>query len=353
MRLQRVLVDLDPEAGPGGRVEHPVAQLALDRGDRRGEEALGGEAVGEPGGRGPRRRRRAPVRVEPRRRSRPGRRGRWRRRRAAPRRSPAPRPSPPTLESLIPVRRRPRASRDRRASLRAGDALVAGERDRGRRSPARRRCSIVATGCSTSSISSGSSAASVRRAVSRSQAALASIRIRAPRPERLAHRPHLADVVADPQLQLEGARSPRRPSVRRVGGDGRRLARDQRRVARNRTEGAASRESSCPFSPSGLTKTGGRLSLAPNCAPRSQSAVSAAQRAGAESAAAVDVPFEVTRVELRRRSQRLQLAYHVAQRRPAAQRERHRFAQPDQTLGSRAGAAAPSRAACSVPRAVT
>ena len=43
--LERVLVDLDPEAGTRGRVEHAVAELALDRGDRRGEEALGGEAV--------------------------------------------------------------------------------------------------------------------------------------------------------------------------------------------------------------------------------------------------------------------------------------------------------------------
>ena len=45
--LERRLVDLDAEAGPGRRVEHPVAELALDRGDRRGEEALGREPVGE------------------------------------------------------------------------------------------------------------------------------------------------------------------------------------------------------------------------------------------------------------------------------------------------------------------
>ena len=46
---KRLLVDLDAEAGPGGRVEHAVAELALDRGDRRGEEALRGEAVGQAG----------------------------------------------------------------------------------------------------------------------------------------------------------------------------------------------------------------------------------------------------------------------------------------------------------------
>src|SRR4029077_20389988 len=45
--LERVLVDLDAEPGPGGGVEHAVTQLALDRGDGRGEEPLGGEAMGE------------------------------------------------------------------------------------------------------------------------------------------------------------------------------------------------------------------------------------------------------------------------------------------------------------------
>src|SRR5262245_25508033 len=56
VRLQRVLVDLNTEARTWRTVEQAVAQLALDRGDRRGEEALGGEAVGalaarRPGGR--------------------------------------------------------------------------------------------------------------------------------------------------------------------------------------------------------------------------------------------------------------------------------------------------------------
>ena len=49
MGSQRSLVDLDAEAGPARRVQHAVAELALDRGDRRGEEALGGEPVGEAG----------------------------------------------------------------------------------------------------------------------------------------------------------------------------------------------------------------------------------------------------------------------------------------------------------------
>jgi hypothetical protein len=47
VRLQRCLVDLDAEAGPGGRMQHVAAQLALDRGDGRGEEPLGGQAVGQ------------------------------------------------------------------------------------------------------------------------------------------------------------------------------------------------------------------------------------------------------------------------------------------------------------------
>src|SRR5205085_3901010 len=47
VRLQGILVYLDAEAGTGREVQHSVAHLALDRGDGRGEEALGGEAVGE------------------------------------------------------------------------------------------------------------------------------------------------------------------------------------------------------------------------------------------------------------------------------------------------------------------
>ena len=53
MRLERRLVDLDAEAEAGRGVEEAVAQLALDRGDRRGEKALGGEAVGALAGGGP------------------------------------------------------------------------------------------------------------------------------------------------------------------------------------------------------------------------------------------------------------------------------------------------------------
>ena len=52
--LERLLVDLDARGrARRGQVEHPAAQLALGRGDRRGEEALGGEAVGEPGSSAP------------------------------------------------------------------------------------------------------------------------------------------------------------------------------------------------------------------------------------------------------------------------------------------------------------
>ena len=48
-RGQGVLVDLDAEAGAVGQVEVAVAQLALARGDRLGEEALGRQAVGDAG----------------------------------------------------------------------------------------------------------------------------------------------------------------------------------------------------------------------------------------------------------------------------------------------------------------
>ena len=41
------LVDLDAEAGPVGQVELVAAQLALDGGDRLGEEPLGRQAVRE------------------------------------------------------------------------------------------------------------------------------------------------------------------------------------------------------------------------------------------------------------------------------------------------------------------
>ena len=47
--LQRLLVDLDPQARSLGQVQEAVAQLARDRGDRAGEQLLRGEAVREPG----------------------------------------------------------------------------------------------------------------------------------------------------------------------------------------------------------------------------------------------------------------------------------------------------------------
>src|SRR5213592_2639366 len=49
VRLQGRIVDLDSQAGAVRRVQHPIAQLALDRGDRRGEEPLGGEPVRQQG----------------------------------------------------------------------------------------------------------------------------------------------------------------------------------------------------------------------------------------------------------------------------------------------------------------
>ena len=45
--LERGLVDLDAEPRPGRWVEHPAVELAADRGDGRGEQALGREPVGE------------------------------------------------------------------------------------------------------------------------------------------------------------------------------------------------------------------------------------------------------------------------------------------------------------------
>jgi hypothetical protein len=44
--VEGLLVDDDAEPGTGRGVEQVAAQLALDRCDRRGEEALGGKAVG-------------------------------------------------------------------------------------------------------------------------------------------------------------------------------------------------------------------------------------------------------------------------------------------------------------------
>ena len=188
--LQRRLVDLDAEARAGGRVEHVAAQLALGRGDRRGEEALGGEAVGEVG-----RRRRPPrsgsARPGPPRRFPPGRRARWRRRRGGPRRSRSPpRARRPWRASPRPVWQAPIAtarSASARLSMLSSPAIGIEVDSRQlrrflqRRRPAARRARRR----------SGSSSPSVRFAVSRSQAPLASTRIRASRPDRLAHRPHL------------------------------------------------------------------------------------------------------------------------------------------------------------------
>src|SRR4051794_37144093 len=47
VRLQRLLVNLDAEPRPLRQVQHSLAQLALDRGDRRREKALRSEAVGK------------------------------------------------------------------------------------------------------------------------------------------------------------------------------------------------------------------------------------------------------------------------------------------------------------------
>ena len=119
--------------GPAGRCSMPSRSSHSTAAIGRGEEALGGEAVGEVEAARPARSRAASAPPAPPPRSRPGRRGRWRRRRAAPRRSRSPPPGPPTLESLTPVSSQA-PDRDRPLGVGAAlDALVAGERDRGRR----------------------------------------------------------------------------------------------------------------------------------------------------------------------------------------------------------------------------
>ena len=166
--------------GPAGGWSIPSRSSHSTDGDGRGEEALGGETVGQVGRR-PARCRAGSGRPGRRRRSRPARRGRWRGRRGAPRRSRSLASGPPTLESLTPVIR---AGADRSRPLGVGASLTLSSPATGSRSrPAARPVpSSVATGCSASSISNGSSAASVRFAVSTSQAALASTRIRASGP---------------------------------------------------------------------------------------------------------------------------------------------------------------------------
>src|SRR5439155_24027415 len=48
--LQRALVDLDAQPRSAGQVQEIAAKLALRRGDRVGEQELGGEPMGQPGG---------------------------------------------------------------------------------------------------------------------------------------------------------------------------------------------------------------------------------------------------------------------------------------------------------------
>ena len=189
-----------------------VLQLALDGGDGRGEEPLRGEAVGDAAVAGSRRRSARPAR---RRRSRPGRRGRSRDRTGRTSAIAIAASGPPTLESLIPASAQApaRAARSRvRAAL---DALVAGDRDRGRLAPAR-----------TAPRSSPPAARRARRRAARARPAgacavatsQAAVGVDAdPRlgPERLAHGAHLGDVLAGAELELEGREALRGPALAR------------------------------------------------------------------------------------------------------------------------------------------
>ena len=165
------------------------------------------------------------------------------------------------------------------------------------------------------------------------------------RAERLAHRPHLADVVAGPELQLEGAEARPPPSAPASAATSAGVARDQGRVALHRSAAVAGRAR--------LSPSPGRLLGVLAARSRSQSAVSTAQRAGAESAAAVALAAKPAGSSFAASASASSSRTTASRRRAAAQRQRHRFAEPDQRPRRRAAAAAPSRAASSRPRAVT
>ena len=124
--------------------------------------------------------------------------------------------------------------------------------------------SRVATGCSASSMSKSSSAASVRFGRLDVPGAVGVNPDARLGPDRLPHRPHLADVVPSAQLELEGEKpSPAQPSAAAAT-----LAGSRQSRWRCREAGAAGGGEGC--------SAAARLPL------RSISAVRAAQRAGAE-----------------------------------------------------------------------
>ena len=217
------------------------------------------------------------------------------------------------MESLTPVSdQAPIADRALGVGA-AGDALVGGDRDRGRRRELGRLLEL-ATGCSASSISSCSSSASVRFAVSTSQAPLASTRIRASGPSASRTARTWPTSSPAPSFSLKEEKP---PPPRRAASAATSPGSPATRVALQRTGGGGG-PAAAPCSASA------RLPR------RSASAVSAAQRAGAESASRI--AGERLLIEAVALAEPLELGDHLGQAGSAAQRQRHRFAEPDDAL---------------------
>ena len=311
--LERRLVDLDPEAGARGRVEHAASQLALDRGDGRGEEPLGGEAVGEAG-----RRHLAQRLRDLRGRGDPDRavEGAGDDRTGRTSAISIAASGPPTLESLMPASR---AGADPGGALGVGaalDALV------GRRSGSR-------SSRASSRQPPRSSPPAARRARRRAAPAPPASASRSPRPRRRWRR-------------RGSARPARAPRARRAPGRRRRPApsfslKVEKPSSAQRSASATTAAGS-PATSVALQRTGsGSAARGPRRSSGRRPPAAQVEQRGQRRAAGrrrearrVAEPRLVQRVAAR--SSALQLGDDLRQRRAAAQAERHRFAEPDQAL---------------------
>ena len=303
---ERVLVDLDAEAGTAGagggaRPSH----RALPRGDRVGEEQGRGEAVGQL-------RRAAPAPRARRPRCRPARRARSTGTRAARARWRSAASHAADLRELhrrgVADRRPPRARPRPCTTLSSAASRVSV------RSRSARMSSSVATGCSASS--SGPIAASRAAASSTDHTPFASTRMRASSGQRVPHRSHLLDVAVDARLELEGPEPQVRPLTR--------LRRHRRRLRPPRASrctapaGPSTSSSSCTGTPAALPRRSQQRQL--DRKPRLRGEPGWA-RSG--------------------RGSSTELGRDLGQGRAAPQRQRRRLAEPHQTFGvQRAPAAA-------------